>query len=50
MPKKHLGKGLKALFPDDITIEDEEEKNKKFIEIDVNFIKPNPYQPRKDIS
>ncbi len=50
MPKKHLGKGLKALFPDDITIEDEEEKNKKFIEIDVNFIKPNPYQPREDFS
>jgi ParB family chromosome partitioning protein len=49
MVKKHLGRGLKALFPEDAQISDEVQ-NKNFIEIDVEELRPNPYQVREDFS
>jgi ParB family chromosome partitioning protein len=42
MKNKRLGKGLGALIPQ----EDEQFADLKLIEIDVNKVKPNPYQPR----
>jgi ParB family chromosome partitioning protein len=45
MKSKRLGKGLKALIPEDVFISD---KDKKLIEIDVALVKSNPYQPRAD--
>lgn len=43
MKKKALGKGLKAFLPDDYGILKEE----KFVEMDIEQLKPNPLQPRK---
>jgi ParB family chromosome partitioning protein len=45
MKSKRLGKGLKALIPDDVIVSD---KDKQLVEIDVALVKPNPYQPRED--
>jgi len=42
MKKKALGKGLKAFLPEDYGILKEE----RFIEIDIEKLKPNPIQPR----
>ncbi len=50
MARKHLGKGLKALFPGELKVDDEEQREKVFAEIDVNEVKSNPYQPREDFS
>ena len=49
MVKKHLGKGLRALFPGELHI-DNEYKEKNFLEIDVKVVKPNPYQAREDFT
>ncbi|MBS3818258.1 ParB/RepB/Spo0J family partition protein [bacterium] len=43
MKKKALGKGLKAFLPEDYGILSEE----KFINLDIEQLKPNPLQPRK---
>lgn len=43
MKKKALGKGLKAFLPEDYGILSEE----KFINLDIEKLKPNPLQPRK---
>ena len=50
-----LGKGLEQLFSDDAmtfeeletTIVDEAKKNDEVVELDLNELRPNPYQPRK---
>jgi ParB family chromosome partitioning protein len=50
-----LGKGLEQLFSDDsmtfeeleTTIVDEAKKNDEIVELDLNDLRPNPYQPRK---
>jgi len=42
MSKKALGKGLGAFIPDEFSILKEE----RFAEIEIDEIKPNPYQPR----
>jgi len=42
MKKKALGKGLKAFFPEEYEIL----KTERFIDIDIEKIKPNPLQPR----
>lgn len=44
MKKQALGKGLKAFLPDDYGILKEE----KYVEVDVEDLKPNPLQPRED--
>jgi len=44
MKKKALGKGLKAFLPDDYGILKEE----KFVELDIEKLKPNFDQPRKN--
>jgi len=49
MVKKHLGKGLRALFPGELNI-DNEYKGKSFVEIDIDVVKPNPYQAREDFT
>lgn len=41
MPKKALGKGLGALFP-------EQDFNKDIVSLEISSIRPNPYQPRED--
>jgi ParB family chromosome partitioning protein len=42
MTKKALGKGLGAFIPDEFSILKEE----RFAEVEIDEIKPNPYQPR----
>jgi len=42
MKKKALGKGLKAFIPEEYGIL----KNDRFTELDIERLKPNPYQPR----
>ena len=42
MKKKALGRGLKAFLSEDLSILKEE----RYAEIDIDQIKPNPYQPR----
>jgi len=42
MKKKALGKGIKAFLSEDLSILKEE----RYTEIDIDQIKPNPYQPR----
>jgi len=44
MKKRALGKGLKAFLPEDFGIL----KDEKFVDVDVEDIKPNPLQPRQD--
>jgi ParB family chromosome partitioning protein len=44
MKKRALGKGLKAFLPEDYGIL----KDEKFIDVDVEDLRPNPLQPRKD--
>ncbi|MBN1224063.1 MAG: ParB/RepB/Spo0J family partition protein [Candidatus Aminicenantes bacterium] len=43
MTKKALGKGLKAFLPEEYGILKEE----RFLELDIDQLKPNPKQPRK---
>ncbi|UOE94132.1 ParB/RepB/Spo0J family partition protein [Alkalihalobacillus sp. LMS39] len=42
---KGLGKGLQAFFPEAV-----DEKNEAVLEVKVNELRPNPYQPRKTFS
>ncbi|MCG8643695.1 MAG: ParB/RepB/Spo0J family partition protein, partial [Desulfobacterales bacterium] len=46
MSKKRLGKGLDALLPNDNIVIDSNQS--KIIEISIDDIEPNPYQPRKE--
>lgn len=49
MAKKFgLGKGLNALIPDEVVEEKVEKEIKSVNEIDINLIKPNKEQPRKN--
>ena len=53
--RQALGKGLEALFSDEITsfdemeetIIDEAKKNNEVVELPLSELRPNPYQPRK---
>ena len=47
MQKQALGKGLGALIPDLSALDDNEKKALGIIEIDLDKIVPNEYQPRK---
>jgi len=42
MSKKALGKGLGAFIPDELSIL----KDERFVELDIEDVKPNPFQPR----
>jgi ParB family chromosome partitioning protein len=42
MSKKALGKGLGAFIPDELSIL----KDERFAELDIDDVKPNPFQPR----
>ncbi len=42
MSKKALGKGLGAFIPDELSIL----KDERFAELDIEDVKPNPFQPR----
>lgn len=44
---KGLGRGIDALFQDFSAIEDVDVKKENVQEIDINDLRPNPYQPRK---
>jgi ParB family chromosome partitioning protein len=44
MKKRALGKGLKAFLPEEYGIL----KDEKFVDVDVEDLKPNPLQPRQD--
>ncbi len=44
MKKRALGKGLKAFLPEDYGIL----KDEKFVDVDVEELRPNPLQPRQD--
>lgn len=44
MKKRALGKGLKAFLPEDYGIL----KDEKFVDVDVDDLRPNPLQPRQD--
>ncbi len=46
--KGGLGKGLDALFPDIGGGEDAERPGSTYFECDIDKIRPNPYQPRRD--
>ena len=50
MQKQALGKGLGALIPDLSSLDDKEKKALGIIEIDLDKIVPNEYQPRKFFS
>ncbi len=50
MQKQALGKGLGALIPDLSTLDDKEKKAIGVIEIELDKIVPNEYQPRKVFS
>lgn len=51
--RKALGRGLEQLFNDNLDVEEIEQKiieeatNEDIIEVDINELRPNPYQPRK---
>lgn len=50
MNKKRLGRGLGALLPsDEINIEGSDVQS-KIVEINIEDIEPNPYQPRKEFN
>lgn len=50
MNKKRLGRGLGALLPsDDINVEGTDIQS-KIVEINIDDIEPNPYQPRKEFN
>ena len=42
-----LGKGLDALFKDNLNFSEEPQSNEVIVEIEINLLKENPYQPRK---
>lgn len=44
MKKRALGRGLKAFLPEDYSIL----KDEKFVDVDVEDLRPNPLQPRQD--
>ncbi len=50
MPKQALGKGLGALIPDLSTLDDKERKALGILDIELDRIVPNEYQPRKVFS
>ncbi len=47
MSKKRLGKGLGALLPDDEPINVVNDNCTKVVEVDIDEIEPNPFQPRR---
>lgn len=44
MKKRALGKGLQAFLPEDYSIL----KDEKYVDVDVEDLRPNPLQPRQD--
>lgn len=44
---KGLGRGIDALFQDFASLEDVDVKTEEIVEIPLNELRPNPYQPRK---
>jgi ParB family chromosome partitioning protein len=43
MTRKVLGRGIKALLSDEVSLL----KDERYVEVDIDLIHPNPYQPRK---
>ena len=48
MARKHLGKGLKALIPDELVLDSAAVDESKFIEVDISKVKPSEYQAREE--
>ena len=48
MVRKHLGKGLKALIPDEPALDSAAADGEKFIEVDIDKVKPSAYQAREE--
>lgn len=49
--RKSLGKGINALFPDAVNLEEEIEKSgERVTEIPIDELRPNPYQPRREFN
>lgn len=46
MTRKVLGRGIKALLSDEVSLL----KDERYVEVDIDLIHPNPYQPRKSFS
>lgn len=46
MTRKVLGRGIKALLSDEVSLL----KDERYVEIDIDLIHPNPYQPRRSFS
>lgn len=46
MTRKVLGRGIKALLSDEVSLL----KDERYVEVDIDLIHPNPYQPRKNFS
>lgn len=46
--KRGLGRGLAALISDEVEIEENKDLDGSIVNIDINLIKPNKYQPRTD--
>lgn len=42
-----LGKGLNALFKDNLDFDENKQENEQIVEIDLEDLRKNPYQPRK---
>lgn len=46
--RKSLGKGINALFPDAVNLEEEvENSGERVTELSIDDLRPNPYQPRQ---
>lgn len=49
--RKSLGKGINALFPDAVNLEEEIEKSgERVTAIPIDELRPNPYQPRREFN
>lgn len=46
--RRGLGRGLAALISDEVEIEEDKDLDGLIVDIDINLIKPNKYQPRTD--
>lgn len=46
--KRGLGRGLAALISDEVETEEEKNEEGLIVDIDINLIKPNKYQPRTE--
>lgn len=48
--RKRLGQGINALFPDAANLEEFDKNEERVIEIPIDELRPNPYQPRSEFN